>query len=181
MLPLGSLPGAVASGFAPTVLQAVTARLNALENDNTVVEEVAAASDDEFDVDEESEEERSSDDEDVRLGCAVSVRRSPLAMGQSQSRSHPLSCALIWLHASPHCAYTTVPVLATTAAEREILHVDCINPLRAAMPHHRGRHCPSAPTWLCGLSQEGPEEAEEGQAQRLEQAAGQAEDARHGG
>ena len=54
--------------------QAVTARLNALENDNTAAEEVAAASDDEFDVDEESEEERSSDDEDMRLGCALVPR-----------------------------------------------------------------------------------------------------------
>jgi len=52
--------------------QAVTARLNALENDNTAAEEVAAASDDEFDVDEESEEERSSDEEDARLGRALS-------------------------------------------------------------------------------------------------------------
>ena len=55
--------------------QAVTARLNALENDNTAAEEVAAASDDEFDVDEESEEERSSEEEDMRLGCASNMRR----------------------------------------------------------------------------------------------------------
>ena len=57
--------------------QAVNARLNALENDNTVVEEVAAASDDEFDVDEESEEDRSSEEEDARLGCAVPMRSPP--------------------------------------------------------------------------------------------------------
>ena len=55
----------------------MAARLNALENDNTVVEEVAAASDDEFDVDDESEEERSSDEDDAHTGCA---RRSCPAM-----------------------------------------------------------------------------------------------------
>ena len=60
------------SAFDLAALQAVTARLNALENDNTVYEETAAASDDEFDVDDESEEERSSDGEDARTGCPVS-------------------------------------------------------------------------------------------------------------
>ncbi len=65
-----SIAAAQASIDARAGVQAVTARLNALENDNTAAEEVAAASDDEFDVDEESEEERSSDEEDMRLGCA---------------------------------------------------------------------------------------------------------------
>lgn len=50
-------------------LQAVTARLNALESDNAAVEEAGAASDDEFDVDGESEDERSSASDQEHIGC----------------------------------------------------------------------------------------------------------------
>lgn len=58
--------------------QAIAARLNALENDNTAAEEAAGASDDEFDVGEESEDERSSASEDeLRIGCAPPVAAHP--------------------------------------------------------------------------------------------------------
>ena len=74
-------------------VQAVTARLNALENDNTAAEEVAAASDDEFDLDEESEEERSSDEEDKRLGYALGYAVPAHQQPRQHSERADFSCS----------------------------------------------------------------------------------------